>query len=123
MMTRKCSQCGVEKEVCSDNFHKDIRCKDGFTASCKGCRNKQKVGYSKQRLDKQRSLGIKEHLEQYQRHKDRITAYHKRPDVVEKRKERIRAKYAANPEHYNAPKREYEKLNKERFKETHCVVI
>ena len=117
MIVKKCSQCGVEKEVCKDNFHWDKRIKDGFVSACKVCKNKNKPAYAKMRREQLKALGIKEHLEQYQKHKDRITAYHKRPDVVEKRKARINKKYAENPEHYNAPHREYKAKRRQHFRE------
>jgi hypothetical protein len=40
METKKCSKCGVEKELCE--FHKQSSNKTGYRASCKNCRKTEK---------------------------------------------------------------------------------
>jgi len=40
MKTKKCSKCGVEKELCE--FHKQSSNKTGYRASCKNCRKTEK---------------------------------------------------------------------------------
>lgn len=35
---RKCSKCGVEKELCPEHFHRSKRCALGFGYTCKTCK-------------------------------------------------------------------------------------
>jgi len=106
--------CKTKKKLSEDNFH---LVKGKFISACKVCRNKNKPLHAKQRRERLAALGIKEHIEQYKKHKESILAYHKQPEVVERRNNLRKAKYAENPAHYNVPKREYKQKNKERINE------
>lgn len=39
MKKRTCSKCQEKKELCKDNFHKDVKNAQGFSCQCKVCKN------------------------------------------------------------------------------------
>lgn len=89
MKTKVCTKCKTEKELSKDNFHWDSRLekgKGGLMSICKVCRNTGKPAYAKIRRKLLLSLGIKKHIHQYVKHKERVLQYIKKPEVVKKRK-------------------------------------
>ena len=120
MPTKTCTKCGIDKEVCADNFHWDKRLYKGiggFVSACKICKNKNKPQNSRDRRNRLYALGIKEHIAQYQKHKERALAYAKKKEVIEHRKVVVRKRYANNPTKFLDYKKEYVEKNKQKCSE------
>jgi hypothetical protein len=118
MNSKICTKCGIDKELSHDNFHWDKRLYNGiggFVSACKPCKNVNKQKNNKLRRERLAELGIKEHLDNYKRNKEQRLAYAKRPEVVERRKQVVKKRYANNPLKFLDYKKEYREKNKERY--------
>tara|TARA_R110000822_G_scaffold11523_1_gene42066 strand:- start:273 stop:758 length:486 start_codon:yes stop_codon:yes gene_type:complete len=82
---RKCSKCGVEKELCPEHFHRSKRAALGFGYACKLCKLAAKKLWVKANPDK-----VKEQKKRY---------YAKYPDKIVERKKLWRKKH---PEKWKA---------------------
>ena len=54
METKKCSKCGIIKEVCE--FYKDSKSRNAYRAKCKLCVNEETSNYSKKNRDKRNEI-------------------------------------------------------------------
>ena len=127
---KKCSKCGIEKEL--TEFGKYKRSKDGLKPHCKICRREESKKYRESNKDK-----IKKQAKKYREsNKDKIKESQKewRENNIEKVRERCREYYQNNKEErkeydkeyyqnnkekVNKRKKEYREKNKEHFKEYH----
>ena len=88
---KKCSKCGVEKELAE--FSKDKRIKDGLRSNCKECKNAQ----------------AKDH---YEANRDKIKAQNKA--WREANKDKLKAYREANKDKINAQRKAYHEANKDK---------
>mgnify|MGYP001022039087 CR=1 FL=1 len=115
---KHCTKCGELKPNTIEYFHWDKRLyngEGGCVAGCKPCKNKNKPLLSKQRRERMYAMGIKEHITQYQKHKDKRLSYAKKPEVVENRKKVVRERYKNNPNKFNDYKKGYRLKHKDKF--------
>lgn len=90
---KKCSKCGEEKDL--KNFHKDKYNTDGFTYSCKDCRNGV---YNKYYSDNPEKAKEKNLLQ-----KDNRKAYYSSvTGIVSSRRAHLKRMYGITLEEYNA---------------------
>jgi hypothetical protein len=115
---KHCTKCGVLKPNTVEYFHWDKRLykgDGGCVSGCIPCKNANKPLLSKIRREKLYAMGIKEHIVQYQKHKDKRLAYAKKPEVVENRKKVVRERYKNNAKQFNDYKKEYRLKYKDKF--------
>ena len=96
-MKKKCSKCGVEKELCE--YYKDKRHKDGLLSSCKKCHNKVTKKYKQSNRAKEKrkenyqrpevKARVKERISEY-RQSSKYKEYYKKSDVRDRRNNRKR---------------------------------
>lgn len=87
-----CSTCKVEKEI--TEFSKDKTEKDGYTYSCKVCRNKRYNDWAKENKDKVRERNAK-------RAEDRQAYYQSERGIISSRRTHLKRKYNMTLEEYN----------------------
>jgi hypothetical protein len=95
MVLRKCSKCGVEKELCPENFHRSKRIALGFGYTCKTCKLLALKLWKKANPDKVKAQRKRKHAK-----------------YPEKRREERKRRRINNPEKWKAyqkRKRESEK--------------
>jgi hypothetical protein len=97
METKKCSKCGIIKEVCE--FHKCSKTKNGFRSKCKLCVNKYSRNYSKNNRKIRNEIQKKWRDE----NQEKIKNYRKKY-------------YDENPNKYIEISAEYRKKNPEKIK-------
>lgn len=122
MNLKTCTKCGISKYPCADNFHWDkVLCKGlgGFVSACKVCKNNRNPLPAKQRKKRLALLGIKEHIIQYQKHREKRLIYAKKLDVIETRKKRVRLRYGENPKKFLDIKKAWVAKNKD----CHSIVV
>jgi hypothetical protein len=98
METKKCSKCGIEKELCE--FHKHTASKYGVRSVCKICLNKESREYSKNNRD------IRNKIQQNWRNENK-----------EKVKEYRKKYYDKDPQKFILMSKNYRINNKEKVKD------
>lgn len=119
--TRVCTRCGSEHPLTAEYFQRSKGYKLGFNSQCRKCRNEQARHYPSTKSE---------------RKKQTKAAHAKRPDVVERKNQRRRERYAndleyrqrllddnnkrriANPELTKVKKREEYQRHKNKYKES-----
>ncbi len=84
-----------------------------YISQCIPCRLESKKEYGRLRYTRQ---GKEDAKKQYQKHREKRLAYAKLPEVVEKRKEEVRKRYAKDPKKYLDRGRKWENENKDKKK-------
>ena len=90
--TKKCSTCNLEKNL--TDFSKDKHQKDGYTYSCKSCRNKKYNEWAKNNKDKVSEKNTKSH-------ERRKSYYQSEVGVQSSRRAHLKRKYDMKLEEYN----------------------
>lgn len=100
-MKKKCSKCGVEKEI--SEFHKCKRTKSGRRATCKRCQYLSSKEYHKQY-----------YIDNKQKINDYSKSYYQNNKIYQKDYQKIWRKN--NEERYNKYKRNWQNKNKDKLK-------
>ena len=108
--TKICTACGLEKPLTKEFYYFDNH-NNRYVAKCIPCKLESKIEYQRLRYAKQ---GKEDAKKQYKKHREKRLAYAKRPEVVEKRKEIVRNRYAKDPEKFLAIGRKWENDNREK---------
>jgi len=90
MEKKKCSKCGVEKNVCE--FHKSKYFKDGYKSTCKECRKLIEKPYNKKYKEKNKEkIKLKKDLWE-KNNPDYMKNYHKEYNLKNREKINLKAK-------------------------------
>ena len=89
---KKCANCGLEKDL--TEFSKDKQQKDGYTYSCKDCRNKKYNQWAKNNKDKVREKNSKNH-------EKRKSYYQSEEGVKSSRKAHLKRMFGITLEEYD----------------------
>lgn len=94
MENRKCSKCGLEKELNSNNFCKDKYDKSGFTYQCKVCRAIKQKEWSLANPEKVKELNAKNKLKR--------KAFYDSPEgIISSRRSHLKRTYNLTLEEFN----------------------
>jgi hypothetical protein len=114
MITKKCSKCGEEKALNSDNFYP---CKNKWRAACKSCTQKSESIY----YQTNKAAINEQHANYYQNNKERLTEVH--AEYYQNNKEVISEQsaeyYQANKEEIKINQAKYYQENKDEIKKRH----
>jgi hypothetical protein len=91
-MEKKCANCGLEKDL--KEFSKDKHQKDGYTYSCKDCRNKKYNEWAKNNKDKVREKNAK-------RWESRKSYYQSEEGIKSSRRAHLKRMFGMTLEEYN----------------------
>lgn len=124
---KRCSKCGVEKELTAEYFYRYKRSKDGYRGYCKECqkimnseyrvRNKEKVNKNQREYRAENKEKIARYQEQYYeeyraKNKEKLARYHKQYNEENKEK---RARY--QEQYYEDNKEKIAKRNKQYYED------
>lgn len=82
---KRCAKCGEEKPATLEFFHRNKMRKDGLAPYCKVCRNTYHKSYRRRPEAKARRLVTWKNYCSRHGMKERLNAYHKRPDLYAKK--------------------------------------
>ena len=108
---RKCSKCGVEKELCPEHFSRRQTNSAGYRTSCKTC-DRQRTAEWK-RANKER---VKEYNKKYKAKLCASLSTQEKEKLKEKLREVSRVRRRENPEKHKAYRKKYYSKNKEKIK-------
>ncbi len=110
MALRKCSKCGVEKELCPEHFSRRQTNSLGYRTICKPC-DRQRTAEWK-RANKER---VSEHNKKYKAKLCASLSTQEKEKLKEKLKEASRVSRRENPEKHKAYRQKYSRKNKEKI--------
>jgi len=114
---RKCSKCGVEKELCPEHFHRSKRIALGFGYTCKTCKLLALKLWKKANPDKAKAQKKRYHAKHPEKQEEKKKRW--RANNPEKWKAQLKrrreAKKARDPEKYEAERKAQKQRARERL--------
>lgn len=117
MVLRKCSKCGVEKELCPEHFHRHKRSSLGFGYTCKPCKILALKLWKKANPDKAKAQKKRYHAKYPEKQEEKKKRW--RANNPEKWKAQLKrrreARKARDPEKYEAERKAQKQRERERL--------
>lgn len=110
MALRKCSKCGVEKELCPEHFSRRQTNSLGYRTSCKACDRQRTAEWKRENKER-----VNEYNKRYKAKLYASLSTQEKEKLKEKLREAARVSRRENPEKHKVSRQKYRRKNKEKI--------